>query len=240
MDAPPLALVTGAARRLGRLFALTLARRGYGIVLHYHTSASAAAQTAREIEALGVLAKTARADLADPSQIPAIFDEVDAAGGDLRVLVNSAAVMRRGEARTLSVADWDATLAVNLRAPFLLAQQAAPRMTAGGLIVNVTDVGAQKAWSGYVDYVVSKAGLEALTRVLARAFAPQVRVNALAPGLVLPADDFPSDQWQALVGRTPLRQSVRPEDLAAALEFLLDNASVTGQVIAVDGGYSLV
>ncbi|MEZ0396177.1 MAG: SDR family oxidoreductase [Anaerolineales bacterium] len=240
MDRLPLALVTGAARRLGRLFALTLARRGYGILLHYHASAAAAAQTAEEIRALGVFVQTIRADLADPLQVPALFAAVDAAGGSLDVLVNSAAIMRRSEAASLSLADWEATLAVNLRAPFLLAQQAVERMTNGGLIVNLTDVGAQKAWSGYVDYVVSKAGLEALTRLLAKAFAPRVRVNAIAPGLVLPADDFPAAQWESLVGRTPLRRPVRPEDVAAALEFLLDNASITGQIIAVDGGYSLV
>lgn len=236
----PLAVVTGAARRLGRVLALTLARRGYGIVLHYRASTAEAARTADEIRALGVPVHLARADLADADQIPAIFAAVEAAGGDLRVLVNSAAVMRRADLRYLSAAEWDATLAVNLRAPFLLAQQAAAIMRPGGLIVNLTDVGAQKAWTGYVDYVVSKAGLEALTRLLARALAPQVRVNAIAPGLVLPAEDFPPADWEALVGRTPLRRAVSPDEVAAALEFLIDNPSITGQTLVVDGGYSLV
>lgn len=239
MSDRPLAVVTGAARRLGRVFALTLARRGYGIVLHYHASALDAARTADEIRALGVPVRLVCADLADAEQVPAIFETVEAAGWRLAVLVNSAAVMRRADLRHLSPAEWDDTLAVNLRAPFLLSRQAAALMSPGGLIVNLTDVGAQKAWTGYVDYVVSKAGLEALTRLLARAFAPQVRVNAIAPGLVLPAEGFPPGDWQALVDRTPLRRAVKPAEVAAALEFLLDNESVTGQTVIIDGGYSL-
>lgn len=240
MTDQPLAVVTGAARRLGRALALTLARRGYGIILHYRTSAAEAVRTADEIRALGIPVHLVCADLADVEQIPAIFAAVEAAGGNLAVLVNSAAVMRRADWRRLSPAAWDATLAVNLRAPFLLARQAAASMRSGGLIVNLTDVGARKTWTGYVDYVVSKAGLEALTRLLARALAPQVRVNAIAPGLVLPSDDFPPADWDALVGRTPMRRAVSPDEVAAALVFLLDNPSITGQTLVVDGGYSLI
>jgi pteridine reductase len=236
----PLAVVTGAARRLGRVLALTLARRGYGIILHYHTSEVDASRAAEEIRTLGVPVYPVRADLADADQIPAVLAAVDAADGYLNVLVNSAAVMRRADLRNLSVEQWDVTLAVNLRAPFLLARQAAQRMKGGGLIVNLTDVGAQKTWTGYADYVVSKAGLEALTRLLARSFAPQVRVNAIAPGLVLPADDFPPSEWNALIGRTPLKRAIAAEEVAAALEFLLDSPSLTGQTVVVDGGYSLI
>jgi len=157
----------------------------------------------------------------------------------LRVLVNSAAGMQRRELQNTSSADWDATFALNLRAPFILAQQAAIRMVEGGLIVNITDVGAHKLWTGYPAYVVSKAGLETLTRLLAKAYSPGIRVNAIAPGLVLPSNDLSIGEWEILVERLPLKQSASLEDIAAALTFLVDNPSITGQTIVVDGGYSL-
>jgi NAD(P)-dependent dehydrogenase (short-subunit alcohol dehydrogenase family) len=113
-------------------------------------------------------------------------------------------------------------------------------MTEGGLIVNITDVGAQKAWSRYPSYTVSKAALESLTRILARALAPQIRVNAIAPGLVLQSEIVPAEEWERLIHRVPLKRPARPEEIASALEFLLQNEYMTGQTIVVDGGYSLV
>lgn len=237
---PPLAIVTGAARRLGRSLALALARRGYAILLHYHSAASLATQTAAEIEALGVPVYPVRANLADPKQVDFLYSVVDTLPHPLAVLVNSAAVMSRGKVRDLSLADWDAALNLNLRAPFLMSQRAARRMGPGGLIVNITDVGARKAWSGYPAYTVSKAALESLTRVLARALAPDIRVNAIAPGLALPTDKMPPKQWQRLVGKMPLGRAAQPEEITAALGFLLDNPFVTGETITVDGGYSLL
>jgi NAD(P)-dependent dehydrogenase (short-subunit alcohol dehydrogenase family) len=233
---PPLALVTGAAHRLGKVFALTLARQGYDILLHYHRSLDAARQTQAEVESMGRGALLARADLTDPEQVQALVANL----GELQVLVNSAAGMSSGKIDSLSLEDWDTTLDLNLRAPFLLAQACARKMTAGGLIVNITDVGAQKAWSRYPSYTVSKAALESLTRVLARAFAPRLRVNAIAPGLALQSDIVPDEEWQRLVDRIPLKRSARPEEIASALEFLLKNEYITGQTVVVDGGYSLV
>ena len=113
-------------------------------------------------------------------------------------------------------------------------------MTDGGLIINVTDVGAQKSWSRYPSYSVSKAGLEALTKILARSFAPSVRVNAIAPGLVLQSDLVPAEEWNRLVGRLPLKRSARVEEITLALEFLLKNEYITGQTLVIDGGYSLL
>jgi NAD(P)-dependent dehydrogenase (short-subunit alcohol dehydrogenase family) len=131
-------------------------------------------------------------------------------------------------------------LDLNLRAPFLCAQEAVKRMTHGGLIINVSDVGAQKTWSRYPSYSVSKAGLESLTKTLARSFAPLVRVNAIAPGLVLKSDLVSNDEWNRLVERIPLKRSATVEEVASALEFLLMNEYITGQTIVVDGGYSLL
>lgn len=236
----PLALVSGSAHRLGRTFALALARQGFAIQLHYYSSASQAAATAREVRALGVPVYPIQADLTSPEQIQSIFTALDSLPHRLRVLVNSAAIMPREDVWTLSASAWDATLALNLRAPFLLAQQAATRMEAGGLIVNVTDVGAGKTWSAFPAYTVSKAALESLTRVLAKTFAPKIRVNAIAPGLVMRAESVSQADWDSLIKRLPLQHPVTEQALAGALEFLLENESVTGQTIAVDSGYSLV
>jgi len=243
----PLALVTGGGHRLGRALALALARRGYAVLVHFHHSEEEANVTTEEIRELGVPAFRFRADLADTAQVESLLSHLDSIANDasnhllpLRVLVNSAALMARGDARTLTAAEWDATLALNLRAPFLLSQAAARRMSDGGLIINVTDVGAQKAWSGFPAYTVSKAGLESLTRVLARSFAPSIRVNAIAPGLVLPSAGLPTEDWYRLTSKAPLKRPASPEEIASALEFLLKNEYITGQTITVDGGYSLV
>jgi pteridine reductase len=240
MSDRPLALVTGAAHRLGKAFALALARKGYAILLHYRSSERQASETAAEIRTLDVPVYLSQADLTDPGKIASLFELVDKVPHPLKALVNSAAVMPAGDAHTLSVKDWDAALDLNLRAPFLLAQEAAKRMTSGGLIVNVTDVGAQKSWSRYPSYTVSKAGLETLTKILARAFAPSIRVNAIAPGLVLQSDFVPDEEWNRLIGRLPLKRAATLEEIESALEFLLDNQYVTGQTLTIDGGYSLL
>jgi pteridine reductase len=232
----PLALVTGAAHRLGKVFALTLAQRGFDIVLHYHQSLGDALQTQTEIESLGRRIILVRADLTDPSQIQALVSGLD----PLHVLVNSAAFMPGGNVHELPLENWDTSLDLNLRAPFLLSQECARKMSKGGLIVNITDVGAQKAWSRYPSYTVSKAALESLTKVLARGLAPKIRVNAIAPGFVLQSDIVSEEEWQRLIQRIPLKRAARPEEIASALEFLLKNEYITGQTIVVDGGYSLV
>ncbi|MDX1378124.1 MAG: SDR family oxidoreductase [Anaerolineales bacterium] len=230
------ALVTGAAHRLGKAFALTLAEAGYDILLHYHSSSEEALRTKAEIESRSRAVTLIQADLTDPKQIHSLVSNIDS----LALLVNSAAFIPSGNVSSLSLEDWDNSLDLNLRAPFLLAKKCANKMTTGGLIVNITDVGAQKAWSRYPSYTVSKAALESLTKILARALAPEIRVNAIAPGFVLPSDIVPAEEWKRLIGRIPLKRPARPEEIASALEFLLKNKYVTGQTIVVDGGYSLV
>jgi len=232
----PLALVTGAAHRLGKVFALTLARQGFDIILHYHQSREAALQTQAEIESAGRRVILSKADLTDPAQIQSLISNLDS----LSVLVNSAAFMPSGNVDLLTIENWDTSLDLNLRAPFLLAQECAKKMTGRGLIINITDVGAQKAWSRYPSYTVSKAALESLTKILARGLAPQIRVNAIAPGFVFQSDIVTDEEWQRLINRIPLKRPARTEELASALEFLLKNEYITGQTIVVDGGYSLV
>ena len=231
-----LALVTGAAHRLGKSFALTLARLGYDIILHYHSAIDEALQTKLEIESLSRKVILTRADLTDPTQIESLLSNIEYLG----VLVNSAAFMPKGSIDTLTLENWDTALDLNLRAPFLLARECTKKMTDGGHIVNITDVGAQKAWSRFPSYTVSKAALESLTRILARAFAPKIRVNAIAPGFVLQSDIVPPEEWERLIGRIPLKRPARTEEITSALEFLLHNQYITGQTIVVDGGYSLI
>jgi NAD(P)-dependent dehydrogenase (short-subunit alcohol dehydrogenase family) len=233
-----LALVTGGAHRLGRAIAISLAHKGYAILLHYFHSEGEAQQTAAELNSLGADVFVKQADLTSESGLASLFSEVDAIPYPLQVLVNSAAVMSRGSVHTLDPAEWDNTLALNLRAPFRCSQEAVQRMETG-LIINITDIGAQKVWSGFPAYTVSKAGLESLTRVLARSLAPRIRVNAIAPGFVLPSREIPEGEWQRLVERVPLGRPAHPDEVASALVFLLDNEYITGQTIVIDGGYSL-
>lgn len=243
----PLALVTGAAHRLGKAFALCLARQGYAIVLHYHSSAEKAATAVEDIRAVGVPVFPVQANLGNESEIRSLFTSIDSLVNkpdsqlmSLKVLVNSAAIMAHADAQSMSTAEFDAAINLNLRAPFLCAQMAYHRMTPGSLIVNISDVAAQKAWPGYPAYTISKAGLDSLTKVLARSFAPKVRVNAIAPGLVLSSNNIPPEEWRRLVRRLPSQRAASMDELGTALEFLLKNEYITGQTIVVDGGYSLL
>ena len=229
-------IISGAAHRLGKAFALTLANAGYDLVLHYNSSSDEALQTKAEIESVSRAATLLQADLTQPSEIQKLLSTFQS----LDVLVNSAAFMPSGNVDSLSLENWDTSLDLNLRAPFLLAKECAKKMEAGGLIVNITDVGAQKAWSRYPSYTVSKAALESLTKILARALAPKIRVNAIAPGFVLQSDIVPAEEWERLIGRIPLKRPARTDEITSALEFLLKNEYVTGQTIVVDGGYSLM
>lgn len=242
-----LALVTGAATRLGKALALCLASQGYAVVVHYNASETKALETVEQIRALGVPAYSIRADLTRLSSIVELFEQLDAIRNDAKepigpfsILVNSAARMPRADARTMPAADFDDTLALNLRAPFLLSQRAYQRMENGGLIVNISDVGGGKVWSSFPAYTVSKAGLEALTKVLARSFAPKVRVNAIAPGLILPSEGMPTEEWDRLVNRLPLPRPAMIDEITIALQFIIQNEYLVGQTITVDGGYSLL
>ncbi|MBI5946132.1 MAG: SDR family oxidoreductase [Chloroflexi bacterium] len=245
----PLALVTGGAHRLGKAFALTLARMGYDLLLHYNSAEEQAQQTKKEIESLGVKVHLAQADLTQPDQIQSLFAALDTLlipnssfliPNSFSLLINSAAIMPVANPRELELKDWDSALDLNLRAPFLLAQGAAKRMAAGGLIVNISDIAAQKSWTRYPSYTVSKAGLESLTKLLARSLAPDIRVNAIAPGLVLQSDVVTPEEWDKLVSRLPLKRPAAPDEITSALEFLVNNQYITGQTIVVDGGYSLI
>jgi len=236
------ALVTGSARRVGRAIASALASRGCNLLLHYRTGAAEARALADEATRMGVKAVPAQADLADPAAAGALVRAAEGAFGRLDILVNNAAVFPRTPLGDVTAAAWDAIFAVNLRAPFLLAQAAAPLMArgGGGRIVNLADVSAERPWADYIPYCATKAALVALTRGLAKALAPDILVNAIAPGTVLWPEDYPVEAREREIRRTPLKRTGTPADVAQAVLFLLEKADfVTGQVLALDGGRTL-
>ncbi len=241
------ALVTGSAQRVGRAIALALAREGAHQVIHYGRSADEARQAQAEVETLGVEAFTISADLSDPPAVEALFERVRERFGRLDVLVNSAASFRKQAFDAITLADWEASLAVNLRAPFLCIQQAARLMAAAGrdapgLVVNISDLSGVYPWSGYVQHGVSKAGLLHLTKVAARELAPGVRVNALVLGPILPPPgmDPASEAWQAIQQSVPLRRSADPDEVGRAVVALAENDFITGAILNVDGGEGLL
>jgi pteridine reductase len=234
------ALVTGGAVRLGRAIALELARAGADVVIHCHGSRDSADQVAAEIAGLGRRAVVVQADLAVGSEVERAFTEADQEFGNLDILVNNAGIFQRKPFEEISEADLRRMLDVNLAAPFLCAQQAARRMRRAGTgdIVNVVDIGGSSlAWAGYAHYCSAKAGLTMLTRVLAVELAPDIRVNAVAPGAVLfPKDEEPEVRARVLA-RVPARREGDPEDVARTVRFLVGGPRyITGQIIAVDGG----
>jgi pteridine reductase len=238
---PYLALVTGAGHRLGRAIALELGQLGYAIGLHYHASKKEAVATRDELEKMGVPAFLLQANLTDKDQVIGLFENLREIPFSLRVLVNSAGVMTRGTVKTLSIEEWDQTLDLNLRAPWLCSKLAAEEMGEnGGVIINISDSGAQRPWKNFAAYSISKTALEALTRILAKTLAPSIRVNAIAPGLILPSPDMAVEDWDKLVTRLPLKRSGSLEVITDAVKFLLENEYITGHILVVDGGYQLV
>lgn len=232
------ALITGAARRLGRAIAIGLARSGRSIAIHHNSSPADASEVASEIEKLGVQAEVFQADLTEVANARRLVEDVGDRFGRLDVLVNNAAIFQRRKLLEITVEDWDRTLDLNLRAPFFCSQAAAPlmRRSRSGAIVNLADVGAFQAWPGYAHHCISKAGLVMLTRVLARALAPHIRVNAIAPGPVLPPDDLSAGQRRELAQMTALKRIGTPDDVVRAVVFLIDAEYVTGETLVVDGG----
>jgi NAD(P)-dependent dehydrogenase (short-subunit alcohol dehydrogenase family) len=232
------ALVTGAARRIGRELALTAARAGYDVVVHHRESAGDAAETVALIEALGRNAAAAGADLTDAA---ACRELVAAAPGALTLLVNCASLFEHDRIETLTAAGWDAAVATNLRAPVLLAQAFAAALpaTSEGLIVNVIDQRVLRPTPQFFSYAVSKSTLWTATQMLAQALAPRIRVNAIAPGPTLPSIHQSPDAFAAEAAAVILGHGATPPEIGAALAYLIDARSVTGQMIAVDGGQHL-
>ena len=235
------ALITGGARRLGAAIATALHAAGFRVAIHCQTSTAEAAALAATLEsARADSALTLCADLRDAGAADAMVDAITARWGRLDALVNNAAMFQPCALETATLADWSGTMDVNLRAPFLLAQRAAPLLRASaGAIVNITDIYAERPKAGFAIYCVAKAGLVGLTRALARELALEVRVNGVAPGAILWPEESSTGAQQALLDRTPLARRGDPSDIADAVTYLVGAKFVTGQIIAVDGGRSL-
>ncbi len=231
------ALVTGAARRVGRAIARALAERGADIVLHYNSGAAEAQSTATDLRALGVRVVLLQADLSDVQVAQGVPLTARDAFGRLDILVNSAAMMLRTPIGEVTPDEWDTMFALNLRSPFFIAQAAAPLLRQrGGVIVNIADLAAYETWPAYVPHAITKAGIVQLTRGLARALAPEIRVNAVAPGAVMLPDGWNDETADRLTSTTPLARLGTADDVAQAVAYLCEATYVTGEVIIVDGG----
>ncbi len=241
MPAPLAALVTGGAQRLGRAIALALAAAGHPVAVHCHRSQAEAQALAAEIRTAGGQAEVCPADLADEAATAALIGQASAALGPVGVLVNNASTFERDEWDTVDRASWDAHLQPNLRAPFVLIQALARALPPGaeGNVINLLD---QRVWSltpHFVSYTVSKAALWALTQSMALALAPRIRVNAIGPGPALPSPRQSAEQFAQQCAATPLGRGTSPAEVARAAMALLALPSVTGQMIALDGGQHL-
>lgn len=234
-------LITGAAKRIGRAIALDMARHGWSVGIHYHTSQYQAESLVAELVQLGVQAAALQCDLSNTAAVQGLIPRCTAALGMPDCLINNASEFVFDTVAELDPAIWDRHQAINLKAPILLAQQFSARLPAdrAGLIVNIID---QRAWAptpDFFSYTVSKAALWTATRMLAQALSPRIRVNAIGPGPVLQGPHQSVADFEAEAAATPLQRATSPDEIAQAVRFIVDAPSMTGQMIALDGGQHL-
>ena len=235
-------LITGAAVRVGRAVALSLARQGAQIAFSYYLPDEPWEQTKAEIEACGVQVLAVQTEIRDAAQVRRLVSATVEKFGRLDVLINSASIWLKAPFAEITEEAWDLALGVNLKGPFLCSQAVAPVMLkqGHGVILNITDLSAFQVWPGYAHHAASKAGLVALTKQLAVELAPNIRVNAIAPGTVLLPDNAPPEKVKWAVDKSVLGRVGTPEDVARLAAFLIDNDFITGAVYFVDGGRSLI
>jgi NAD(P)-dependent dehydrogenase (short-subunit alcohol dehydrogenase family) len=237
-----IALVTGGARRVGRALSVALGNAGASIVVNYNHSADEANELVRTLSADGVQATAVQADVSVKNDIDRLVKHVTDTHGRLDILVNSASLFESAPFAEITEAEWRRVLDVNLTGPFLLSQALLPLLQKSSTanIVNIVDLSALQAWPSYAHHAVSKAGLLHLTKVMARALAPGIRVNAIAPGTVLPPDGYDGTAGDGTSDRRLVATAGSPDDVVKALFYLLDSNFVTGQTVVVDGGRSLM
>jgi pteridine reductase len=244
------ALITGAAHRIGKEIALTLAQNGANIIAHYGKSEEKANETIKEISEFGVEAVAIPANLTDVREIENMFNIITEKIDQLHILVNSASSFQKIPFQETSLDHWEKTLATNLTAPFLCIRKAADLMNRSnttdkiesGVIVNIGDLSGVYPWEGYSSHGTSKAGLIHLTKVSAKELAPQIRVNAILPGPILPPSniDQDSEKWMKMIQNLPLQRSGEPKNISDTIVFLVRNNFVTGSIINIDGGESII
>ena len=233
------ALITGGAKRIGRGLALALAGAGAQVAITYRDSEAEAAKTIAELEALGARAAAFRADLRNPAEIRAAVEAAVTAMGRLDILVNNAGRFETAPLESITVEQWDAMFETNTRAPFLTAQAAYPHLKAArGRIVNIGSLGGMHPWPTHGHYCTSKAALHMLTRTMSKAWAPEISVNCVAPGMIVTGEV--AEEYEPYARRTPMKRNGTVEDVAAAVLFFATGPHfVTGQVMSVDGGLGL-
>jgi 3-oxoacyl-[acyl-carrier protein] reductase/pteridine reductase len=234
------ALVTGGARRIGRGIALALAQAGADVALSYRTSRAEAVDTAREIESLGRRALAVECDVRSEASVRLAVAAAVGNFGRLDLVINNAAVFQSAPLDSLTLEEWDAVFETNARGPFLVSREALAHLRAvEGRIVNIGSLGGIHAWAGHAHYCASKAALHMLTQAMAKAFAPEVSVNCVAPGWIEP-DEKSAGQAEHFAAKTPMRRNGCVEDVAQAVLFFAAGPHfITGQVLAVDGGLGL-
>ena len=234
------ALVTGGAHRLGRAIALALGQAGANVVVHYNSSADQAQAVLGELAALGVQSASVAGDLSRVAEAERVVDTAVARWEHLDLLVNNAGIWGSTPIGTVTEERWSELIDTNLRSAFFVAQRATPALrAASGAIVNIADVGALRPWRNHTPYLISKGGIITLTEALAIDLAPEVRVNAVAPGAVLLPDDWKPEQVARATRNVPLQRLGHPEDVAQAVLYLAQAEYVTGVVLPVDGGRRL-
>ncbi|TVP78542.1 MAG: SDR family oxidoreductase [Gemmatimonadales bacterium] len=237
---PPVALVTGGARRVGRAISLGLADAGFDLVVNYNSSAREADEVVALVESMGRRAIAVEGDVSVAADVEAVAEATRDRFGRLDVLVNNASIFPQTPFLEIEEVEWDRVMAVNLKAPFLLVKAMADDLTrARGSVVNLVDLSAIQPWVEHPHHAVSKAGLLHLTRVMARALAPHVRVNAIAPGAVLPPEDYTEEDLKRSAKKAALGRIGSPDDVVETVLFLLRSGFMTGEVVVVDGGRQL-
>lgn len=236
------ALVTGGARRIGRAIALALANAGADVAITYRTSKAEASQTAGEIAECGRGALSVECDVRSESSAHAAIEYTAAVFGRLDLLINNAAVFRTTPLDSLSIDEWDEVFDTNARGPFLMAREALPYLrSTEGRIINIGSLGGMKAWATHAHYSSSKAALHSLTQAMAKAFAPQVTVNCVAPGWIDLGEEDAAASAERFAARTPVERNGTAEEVAQAVLFFATGPGfITGQILAVDGGLGLV
>lgn len=234
------ALITGGARRVGQAIAWSLARAGAEVIITYHTSADQARAVVAQISQSGGRATAYACHQNEVASIEQLFSQLRRDFDHLDMLINNAAIMERQPVLDVTLDDWERVINTNLRGPFFMAQAAARWMIdaqRSGVIINIADTAALKPWPGYITHTISKTGLVAMTETLALALAPQIRVNAIAPGPILKPPEWSDEQWQRLIEATvPLKRPATLDDIAEAVLACVRNEFMTGHTLVIDGG----
>jgi pteridine reductase len=235
------AIVTGSAHRIGRHIALALAQEGCHLMVHFHRAVEEAEKTCSELREFGVQASSVQANLSNSEGILKLFKAVDRDFNQVDILINSAAILSPAHLLEVQEDDWDRTMDLNLKGAFFCTQSAAKRMRkqGEGSIINISDVIGHQPWERFPVHSISKFGVEMLTKLAALSLAPQIRVNAIVPGLIMKPDGMDEARWETLSKMSPLRRSGTPTELVQAVLFLLKNEYITGEILVLDGGLSL-